>query len=151
MPAVLYIHAHGNRYDIGADELIAGRQRVAREYLTRLMHRSEIILPTVDQGTEMSWFVFVVRLATGWGREERDRIIASLRRHDVGAADYFPCIHLQPFYRDLFGYKEGAFPIAESVSQRTIALPFFTRMSERDVGFIVQTLELMIDRELLSR
>lgn len=25
MPAVLYIHAHGNRYDIGADELIAGR------------------------------------------------------------------------------------------------------------------------------
>ena len=133
------------------DDLIAGRQRVARGYLTRLMHRSEIILPTVDEGTEMSWFVFVVRLATGWGREERDRIIASLRRHDVGAADYFPCIHLQPFYRELFGYKEGAFPIAESVSGRTIALPFYTRMSDREVGFVVQTLELMIERELLAR
>jgi perosamine synthetase len=133
------------------DDLIAGRQRVAREYLKRLMDRHELILPTVDEGTEMSWFVFVVRLATGWGRVERDRIIASLRRHDVGAADYFPCIHLQPFYRELFGYREGMFPIAEAASQRTIALPFFTRMTERDVGFVVQTLELMIERELLAR
>ncbi|MCC7389575.1 MAG: DegT/DnrJ/EryC1/StrS family aminotransferase [Phycisphaerales bacterium] len=133
------------------DELITGRQRVARGYLTRLMHRHELILPTVDEGTEMSWFVFVVRLATGWGRVERDRIIASLRRHDVGAADYFPCIHLQPFYRELFGYREGMFPIAETVSQRTIALPFFTRMTDRDVGFVVQTLELMLERELLAR
>jgi perosamine synthetase len=99
----------------------------------------------------MSWFVFVVRLATGYSREERDRIIKGLRRHDIGAADYFPCIHLQPFYREQFGYREGMFPIAESVSQRTIALPFFTRMTERDVGFVVQTLELMIERELLAR
>lgn len=133
------------------DELVAARQRVAREYVTRLMHRRELVLPTVDGDSEMSWFVFVVRLTTGWGRDERDRIIASLRRHDVGAADYFPCIHLQPFYREMFGYEEGAFPIAESVSQRTIALPFYTRMTDREIDFVVQTLELMIDREKLGR
>ncbi|HYC31188.1 MAG TPA: DegT/DnrJ/EryC1/StrS family aminotransferase [Gemmatimonadales bacterium] len=133
------------------DEIIASRQRVARAYVTRLIGRPELILPTVGPDSELSWFVFVVRLATGWGREERDRIIASLRRHDVGAADYFPCIHLQPFYRELFGYREGSYPIAESVSHRTIALPFFSRMSEREVGFVVQTLELMLDRENLSR
>lgn len=133
------------------DTLIESRQRVARTYLTRLMHRAELTLPTLTEATNMSWFVFVVRLATGWGREERDRIIASLRRHDVGAADYFPCIHLQPHYRDLFGFREGAFPIAESVSQRTIALPFFTQMTDREIGFVVQTLELMLEREGLSR
>lgn len=133
------------------DELIAARQRVARSYLKRLMHRSELTLPTVDPQTEMSWFVFVLRLAAGWGREERDRVIASLRRHDVGAADYFPCIHLQPYFRQLFGHAEGDFPIAESVSQRTIALPFYSRMTDREVGFVVQTLELMIEREKLGR
>ena len=55
---------------------------------------------------------------------ERDRIITGMRRHDIGAANYFPCIHLQPFYRQRFGYEKGAFSIAESVGQRTIALPF---------------------------
>jgi perosamine synthetase len=133
------------------DEIIASRQRVARAYVTRLIDRSELILPTLDAESDMSWFVFVVRLTTGWGRHERDRIIASLRRHDVGAADYFPCIHLQPFYRELFGFREGSYPIAESVSHRTIALPFYSRMTDREVGFVVQTLELMLDRESLAR
>ncbi len=133
------------------DDIVAARQRVARSYLTRLIHRPELILPTVDGSSEMSWFVFVVRLETTWGRDERDRIIASLRRHDVGAADYFPCIHLQPFYRELFGYREGSFPIAESVSQRTIALPFYNRMTDREIGFVVQTLDLMLERENLGR
>jgi perosamine synthetase len=133
------------------DDLIAARQRVAQMYMSRLMHQKDLIVPTVDHETDMSWFVFVVRLATGWGRDDRDRIIASLRRHDIGAADYFPCIHLQPYFRELFGYAEGAFPIAESVSQRTIALPFHTGMTEREIDLVVQTLELMIDREQLGR
>ncbi len=133
------------------DDLIAARQRVARSYMNRLMGREELILPTVDRETAMSWFVFVVRLATGWGREERDRIIQSLHRHDVGAANYFPCIHLQPYFRELFEHAPGDFPIAESVSSRTIALPFSTQMTEREIGFVVQTLELMIDREGMGR
>ncbi len=133
------------------DEIIEARQRVAQSYMKRMMYNEHLILPTVDQETGMSWFVFVVRLATGWGPEERDRIIKSLHRHDVGAANYFPCIHLQPYYRRLFGEMAGAFPIAESVSQRTIALPFHSRLTDKEVGFAVQTLELMIDREGLSR
>jgi perosamine synthetase len=74
-----------------------------------------------------------------------------MRNHDVGAADYFPCIHLQPFYRERFGYEPGMFPIAESVSQRTIALPFHNRLTHREVDLVAQTLELMISRENLSR
>ena len=76
-------------------------------------------------------FVFVLRLETSYSQEERDRIIAGLRNHDVGAGDYFPCIHLQPFYQQQFGFRPGMFPIAESVSQRTIAVPFPSVISVR--------------------
>ena len=99
----------------------------------------------------MSWFVFVARLATTYTREERDRIIQGLRMHDIGSSDYFPCIHLQPTYQDAFGYRPGAFPIAESVSARTLALPFYGWMTNREVDLVVQTLELMLSRENLSR
>src|SRR5690606_3029964 len=111
----------------------------------------DIILPTVEPGVVNSWFVFVVRLANQYTREERDRIIAGMRRHDIGAADYFPCIHLQPFYRERFGYKPGDFPIAESVSQRTIALPFYNNLPGKDIELVAQTLELMISRENIKR
>jgi perosamine synthetase len=133
------------------DEILRQRQRVADLYIKRLMGNPDIVLPTIDPDTVMSWFVFVVRLATGYTQEERDRVIAGMRNHDVGAGDYFPCIHLQPFYREQFGFKPGMFPIAESVSQRTIALPFYTALTERDVDLVCQTLEVMIGRENLRR
>lgn len=133
------------------DELIEKRAQVANRYMQRLMGTDQIVLPTVDEQTAMSWFVFVVRLAAGYTREERDSIIRGLRNHEVGAADYFPCIHLQPFYREKHGFREGMFPIAESVSSRTIALPFHTKLSVREVDLVAQTLEVLLQREGLSR
>ncbi|MEM1184539.1 MAG: DegT/DnrJ/EryC1/StrS family aminotransferase [Planctomycetota bacterium] len=135
---------------IRLDELLKKRSIVAKSYLRRLAGTPTLVLPTVDRESEMSWFVFVPRLEAGYVREERDRIIQGMRNHEVGAADYFPCIHLQPAYRD-FGFGEGSYPIAESVSQRTIALPFFGGLTERDVDLVSQTLELMLARENLSR
>jgi perosamine synthetase len=132
------------------DELLEKRMRVARLYLSRLAGHPQLIMPTVDPESVMSWFVYVVRLAPSFTGAERDRIIAGLRRNDIGAGDYFPCIHLQPFYRELLGTGPGMFPIAESVSQRTIALPFYTGMSERDADSVCQTLDMLIRQESLA-
>ena len=64
---------------------------------------------------------------------------------------YFAPIHLQPFYREQFGFHPGMFPIAESVSQRTIALPFYNDLPTEDIDLVCQTLEVMIGRENLVR
>ena len=135
------------------DAILDSRRRVATLYMHRLMDWDELILPTVEPGCEgeMSWFVFVVRLSSLYGQTERDRIITGLRRHDVGASNYFPCIHLQPFYRQQFGFKKGDFPIAESISDRTIALPFFNGMDETQVELACHTLKVMIQREQLLK
>lgn len=133
------------------DEIVTKRDAVARRYIEHFMGNPEIILPTVCADTIMSWFVFVIRLSDQYTHEERDRIIDGMRRHEVGAAAYFPCIHLQPFYREQFGYKPGDFPVAESVSARTIALPFFNTLSDKDADFAAQTMELMLSRENIRR
>lgn len=135
------------------DEIIEKRQHVAAMYMKRLAGVPRLVLPTIDRGTIMSWFVFVVRLEAGYTRDERDRIIHGMRRHELGASDYFPCIHQQPFYREpgVCRVAEGGLPVAESVSQRTIALPFYAGMKESDVEIVCKTLELMIGRESLSR
>ncbi len=133
------------------DEIIEKRQAVARAYIDRLAGNPHLVLPTVLDGTSMSWFVFVVRLAPSYTIEERDRVIRGLRRQDIGTADYFPCIHLQSFYQHHFGFRPGMFPIAESVSQRTLALPFYNDLSAREIDAIAQALEVMIGQENLTR
>src|SRR5688572_23390074 len=83
------------------DGMLAERCRVAGLYMRRLMDFQDLILPNMGvdpQRDGASWFVFVVRLNDQYMQLERDRVIEGMRRHDIGAANYFPCIHLQPFY-----------------------------------------------------
>lgn len=129
------------------DELVEKRSRVARRYISRLSGFADLVLPTVDAETEMSWFVFVPRLGVAFTREERDEIIKGLKNHDIGASDYFPCIHEMPFIRSMFGSHPPSFPIAESISGRTIALPFHGNLTDREIDLVVQTLELLLGRQ----
>ncbi len=133
------------------DQLLEARQEVAEQYTRRLMGNPDLMVPTVESETLMSWFVYVVRLSDRFTRDDRDEIIEGLRRHEIGASNYFPPIPLLPFYRRQYGYKPGDFPMAESVSQRTLALPFFTRLTPREVDLVCQTLELMMTRVTFAR
>jgi len=83
----------------------------------------------------MSWFVYVIRLGRGI---DRNGVIKYLNEEGVQCKPYFTPIHLQPFYRKMFGYKEGDFPITEDVSSRTIALPFFSNLKEEQVEYVVE-------------
>lgn len=133
------------------DELITARQRVAEQYTRQLLDHTDLVLPSPLPGTEqaMSWFVYVVRLGTQYNRDARDRVIEGIRRHEIGAANYFPCIHLQPFYQQQFGFARGDFPIAESISDRTLALPFYTTLDNTQIDLVCQTLGVMLQREQL--
>lgn len=125
---------------------IAERERVVGLYRERLAELPEILPPApAAQGQRISWFVFVICLREGHVREQRDRLLAALGSRGIGCRNYFVPIHLQPFYRDRFGYEPGSFPVTESVAARTIALPFWNRMGEAEVEKVVGAL-----RESLS-
>jgi perosamine synthetase len=114
-----------------ADRILAERARVAELYRERLSGVEGLELPCEDRRRERrSWFVYVVQLPKG---VDRDALIAELAARGIQAKAYLPCIHLQPFYRERFGFREGDFPLAEMVAARSLALPFFTAISEEQV------------------
>lgn len=126
------------------DEILAKRERVARYYIERLKDVEELILPHFEENKKISWFVYVVRLQNKYSREDRDRILEELKENGIGCSNYFSPIHLQPFYREMFGYKKGDFPITEKVSERTIALPFFNNLTEEQIDYVCENLMKII-------
>jgi perosamine synthetase len=129
-------------------EIVESRQRVAHEYIRELLDESHIILPTIDEDTVMSWFVFVVRLTAELDGTDRDAILAYLRNHHIGCSNYFPPIHLQPFYVKEHGFKKGDFPLTEHVADRTIALPFHNRLTRMEIEAVVHHLKQAIGHRL---
>jgi len=128
------------------EEIIEARAKVAAWYTQALARVEGVEPPYVAPGVRMSWFVYVVRLAPEFSRENRDRIIEGLQAQGIGCRAYFEPIHLQPFYQELLGTKEGDFPITEAVAARTIALPFYNRLTKEQIEYVVDTLADLVRR-----
>ncbi|NOS67634.1 MAG: DegT/DnrJ/EryC1/StrS family aminotransferase [Candidatus Peribacteraceae bacterium] len=123
-------------------EFMANRARVAGWYGKALAPLSEHLrVPEEQKGVDVSWFVYVVRLADRYTAADRDRLLTLLREWGIGCNTYFPCIHLQPFYQKLYGHTKGEFPVAESVSDHALALPFFNALTEDDVAQVASMLK----------
>jgi perosamine synthetase len=116
------------------DAIIERRAEIARSYSHRFADFANLILlPEAADGCTISWFAYVVRLTERFTREDRDDIAAGLQQRGIGCGRYFAPIHLQPHYRREFGYAPGNFPITESQADRTLALPFFNRITEEQI------------------
>ena len=126
-------------------EFIEARAGVAERYLEQLADIEELVLPPPYTDGKMSWFVFVVRLADRFTQEQRDAVLADLRDQGITCSNYFTPVHLQPFYADL-GYRPGDFPVCEKVAARTLALPFYNRLTEADQDLVVESLKSALRR-----
>ncbi len=126
------------------DEILQKRRNVARMYDDALSDVEGIHPPPMAERDRASWFVYVVRLADGFSPQDRDAVIAALRSGGIGCSNYFAPIHTQPYVTDLLGTKPGDFPVTERIAARTIALPFFPRMTEAQIdrvtGALLETL-----------
>lgn len=135
------------------DQLLARRAQVAGWYTERLagseLVRPPYIAPTTSR---MSWFVYVVRIHPDI---DRDELIHRLQQRRIPTRPYFTPIHLQPFYRERFGYHPGNFPATETLGIVSLALPFSSRMSEEQVDIVcshlLDLLPAMVRRRPLER
>lgn len=126
------------------EELLKKRTIVAEMYNEKLKNVKEINIPVIQGGVKISWFVYVIQLGDGYFRHDRDKILEGLRGAGIGCNNYFTPIHLQPFYKELFGFKEGDFPVTEHASDRTIALPFFNNLTEKQIDYVVKNLKRLL-------
>ena len=126
------------------DELRRGRARAAAGYERAFSGRSWLRLPHAGNGEAVDWFVYVVRLEDGI---DRGAVMERLGAAGVSTRPYFSPLHLQPLYRDMFGYQPGDFPVTERVAASTLALPFSSRLTDEDVEHVAETLISVVEAQ----
>lgn len=126
------------------EQILERRDRVSKFYEERLRRLDSVrLLSPAATTTRLSWFVLVVRLDP---TIPRVAVIEQLDKSGVPSRAYFAPIHLQPFYRERFEFREGDFPVTERVASSMLALPFYTNMEESQVEYVVNCLDQAIQR-----
>ena len=125
------------------EEILTRRAAVAARYAELLDGVEGLELPCSDDDEhQRSWFVYVVALPSGSDREE---VIRELDGRGVQTARYLPCIHLQSYMQERYGFRAGLCPIAEDMSLRTLALPFHPLLDEDDQAHVAESLRAALE------
>jgi perosamine synthetase len=125
------------------ESFLSKREQVARSYTARLEKFDWVRPQIVKPYARMSWFVYVVTLAEGLGR---DPVMQAMEERGVPVRGYFSPVHLQPYIRERFGFRGGELPITEATARRTIALPFHNNLTPSEIEKVVATLEDVVRR-----
>jgi dTDP-4-amino-4,6-dideoxygalactose transaminase len=106
------------------------RRKHAVEYNRAFAGIEEVRTPFEANYARHVYHVYAIRV------QERDEIRRYLQEKGVGCAVHYPIpIHLQEACRDL-GYKEGAFPIAESLAEEFLSLPMFPELTLEQIEYV---------------
>jgi perosamine synthetase len=122
------------------DSILERRRIVAGEYDRRLRGHPGLVLPRLGVADRsISWFVYVARLGDEFTAAGRDAIRGCLIDRGIGCGRYFAPVHLQPAYWSAPSARLRL-SVTEAQAARTLALPFFNRITTEQVAEVCDCL-----------
>ena len=117
------------------------RREIVRQYQAAFAAMPELQTPTERPEAESAWHIYALRLNLEQLRIDRAQFIQELAARNIGTSVHFIPNHLQPYYRDKYGYQPEDFPVAYREYQRLISLPLNLRLSDADVEDVIEAVK----------
>ncbi len=130
---------------------LARRREIAARYNAEFSDMPGVLIPQVLDGIRPAWHLYPLRLQLERLRAGRGDVFRALRAENIGVNVHYIPVHRHPYYRDRFGYKDGAYPIAEDAYERLISLPMFHGMSDGDVEDVVNAVSKVMNHFAMRR
>lgn len=127
------------------------RREIVRQYQHNLEDCNLLQLPVERSHVEHAWHLYPVRLDLKRIRITRGQFIEALKRRGIGASVHFIPVHLQPYYRDKYGFKPEDYPVAFQEYQRLVSLPLSPALDDADVKKVLRAVETILRTGPLKR
>ncbi|RLA06376.1 MAG: UDP-4-amino-4,6-dideoxy-N-acetyl-beta-L-altrosamine transaminase [Gammaproteobacteria bacterium] len=115
------------------------RVNIAQKYNIAFKDNPNICIPFIKNDRTTSWHLYVIKV------KNRDKIINELKKHGVGCSVHFIPIHKFSYYKKEYGYKDKNYPIANSVYERSISLPIYPDMSDKEINYIIEKVLMVVE------
>ena len=102
--------------------------------------------PPPEENTRHAYHLYTILLRLEELNTDRDTIQQALFEENIGTGIHFISLHLHPYYQETFGFKKDDFPNAAYVSERTISLPFSSKLSDEDVDDVIKTVTKVLKK-----
>jgi dTDP-4-amino-4,6-dideoxygalactose transaminase len=109
------------------------RRALAKRYQERLAGQT-VILPKETSGARHVYHLYVIQA------EDREVLRLQLGQRGIETGLHYPIpLHLQEAYASL-GYRAGAFPVTERLTQHILSLPMYPEMTLEMVDYVAEAI-----------
>lgn len=124
-------------------EMQRRRNAIVDRYQDAFSRRQELQTPEVRPGVEHAWHIYNLRLRAQ-AAVNRDQCIEQLQRLGIGTSVHFIPNHVQPYYRDKYGWSPEDFPVAWREYQHMFSIPLFPAMTDEDSARVIEAVEKVL-------
>lgn len=122
------------------------RRKIAKYYDEGFSKDERFIYPKVSPESKHAYHLYPLQIKFDELQISKKIFFANLKEKNIiGQVHYIP-VHLQPYYRNKFGFTEGNFPEAEKFYQREISIPMYPSLEEDDLNYISNTIIETLNR-----
>jgi len=116
------------------------------EIMTQAFSQFDGVIPPVpdEKNIVHARHLYAINLELEKLKINRNQFIDALKAENIGAGVHFTALHLHKYYKKTFGFKKGDFPRAEWIGERTVSLPFYPHMSEKDVKDVIKAVKKIV-------
>lgn len=126
------------------DYFVKKRREIVKRYNDAFSKLDEVTIPYEKREVLSSYHLYVIQLRLEKLKADRREIFDALRSENIGVHVHYIPLHLQPFYMEKFGYREGDFLVSEKFYKRALTLPLFPKMSENDIVDVIDGVRKVI-------
>ena len=119
------------------------RRKAAQAYDKSLEGVGDLVLPPKGSAeVQPVYHLYVFRT------KYRDELKSWLESQAIGCGIHYVLpIHLQPVYREMFGYKEGDYPNAEELCNTCLTIPIFPNITSDEIAYVSQNIQKFFDKK----
>ena len=118
------------------DTFLEKRRSIASFYDKVFANDSRFIYPHVAKNAKHAYHLYPLQILFDELNIDKKKFYYSLKERNVVFQVHYVPVHLQPFYRNNFGFKPGDFPIAEKFYARELSIPMYPSLETTDLEYI---------------
>jgi len=122
------------------DAFVRRRREIVAQYNEAFADLPWLQIPALRNPVDrdlIAWHLYTVQIDFKAIGKPRAQIMTNLRAKGIGTQVLYIPVHLQPWYRQTYGYRLGKCPNAENYYRRALSLPLYPGLTDEDVDRVI--------------
>ena len=119
------------------DEFVRRRKEIIAMYNQALANIPWLTTPYERPGVFSAFHLYVIKIDFKQIDKTRTQVMQELKGKGIGTQVHYIPVHLQPYYRENWGFKPGDYPKAEKYYDQCLSIPLYPKMTDEDVRRVV--------------